>query len=78
MIWRWQNLHEIGAPCEVKGGAADAKIGSMTSDELWTLDSTSSTSSKLQSSCSLFRTLTTFQNAKALLIWSVYANLVII
>ena len=40
ITWCWQSLYEVEAPCEVKGGAADAEFGSMTFDELWTLDST--------------------------------------
>ena len=43
IIWRWKNLYEVGAPCEVKEGATDAKSGSITFDELWTLDNTLST-----------------------------------
>ena len=40
ITWHWQNLYEVGVPCEVKGGAVDAELGSMTFDELWTLDNT--------------------------------------
>ena len=39
IIWRSQSLiYEVGAPCEVKGGATDAEFGSMTFEELLTLD----------------------------------------
>ena len=37
IAWHRQNLYEVKAPCEVKGGAADTNFGSMTFDELWTL-----------------------------------------
>ena len=40
ITWRWQNLYEVKAPCEVKGGVVDTEFGNMTFDELWTLDST--------------------------------------
>ena len=40
ITWRWQSLYEIGAPCEVKGGAVDTKFGNMTFDELRTVDNT--------------------------------------
>ena len=32
--WRWQNLYEARASCEVKGGAANTEFGSMIFDEL--------------------------------------------
>ena len=75
IIWRWQNLYEVGAPCEVKEFATDTEFKSITFDELWTLYSTLLI---FIFSFNLFGTLIAFQNAKVLLIWSVYANLVVI
>ena len=65
IIQYWQSLYEVGAPCEVKGGTSDAKFGSMTFDELWTLDNTLIT---FILSYILLSTLIAFQNAKAFLI----------
>ena len=59
----------------MKEGAANTEFGSMIFDELWTLDSTLLTFHIFFISLS---TLIAFQNAKALLIWSIYANLVVI
>ena len=59
----------------MKGGAANTEFGSMTFDELWTLDSTLLTFHIL---FILLSTLIAFENAKALLIWNIYANLVVI
>ena len=47
----------------------------MTFDELWTLNSILVT---FYISFSLLSVLIVFQNAKALLIWSIYTNLVVI
>ena len=38
--WLWQSLYEARASCEVKGGATNTEFGSMTFDELWTLNNT--------------------------------------
>ena len=72
--WRWQSLYEARASCEVKGGAPNTEFGSMTFDELWTLDSTILT---FYICFILLSTLIAFQNAKAPLIWSIYANLMV-
>ena len=73
--WRQQSLYEVRASCEVKEGAANTEFRSTTFDELWTLDSTLLTFIFFFLSLS---TLIAFQNAKALLIWSIYVNLVVI
>ena len=65
ITWRWRNLYEVGAPCEVNGGAVDAKFGSMIFDELWIFDNTLLT---IIFSYILLITSIAFQNAKALLI----------
>ena len=59
----------------MKEGVADTKFESMIFDELWTLDSTLLT---FNLSYILLNTLIAFQNAKALLIWSICVNLVVI
>ncbi len=61
----WQSFYEGRVPYEAKRGAADTEFGSMTFDELWTLDSILQT---FNLSCILLSTLIAFQNAKALLI----------
>ena len=58
----------------MKGGAVGTEFESMTFDELWILDNTLQF---LILSCMLLSTLTAFQNAKKLLIWNVYDNLVV-
>ena len=40
ITWCWKNLYEVKAPFEVKDGAANTELGSMTFDKVWTLDST--------------------------------------
>ena len=71
-IWRWQSLFEARASYEVKGYAANTEFGSMTFDELWTLDKI------FYLSFILLSTLVVFQNIKTLLMWSIYANLMVI
>jgi hypothetical protein len=61
ITWRLQNLYEVRASCEVKGGATNIVFGSMTFDELWTLDNTLLT---FNISFILLGTLIAFQNAK--------------
>ena len=75
MTWRWQSLYEVKAACEMKGDTTDTEFRSMTFEELWTLDNTLLT---FNPSSMLLSTLIAFQNAKALLIWSIYANVVVI
>ena len=71
--WRWKSLYEAKASCEVKNGADNTEFGSMTFDELYTLDNTLLT---FHLYFILSSTLIVFQNAKALLIWSIYTTLV--
>jgi hypothetical protein len=75
ITWRWQSLYEVKAPCEVKGGATNTELWSMTFDELWSLDNTLLT---FNLSYILISILMAFKNGKTLLIWSIYANLVVI
>ena len=36
--WHWESLYEARTSCEMKGCAANTEFGSMTFNELWTLD----------------------------------------
>ena len=65
IIWCWKNLYEVGTLCEVKGDATNAELGSMTSDELWTLNNYSLA---FITSYILLSILIAFQNAKSVLI----------
>ena len=59
----------------MKGGVANNKFGSMTFDKLWNLDSI------LLTFIFIFiflSTLIDFQNAKAVLIWSIYIIVVVL
>jgi hypothetical protein len=75
ITWRWQSLYEAKVFYEVNGGATNNDFESMTFDELWNLDSTLLTFNVY---FILLSTLIAFQNAKALLIWSIYVNLVVL
>ena len=65
ITWRWKNLYEVKTPCEVKGGVTDIEFGSMTFEELWTLDNSLLTFNFFYI---LLSTLIAFENAKTLLI----------
>jgi hypothetical protein len=75
ITWHKQSLYEIRTSYEVKGGAANNEFGSMTFDKLWNLDSILLT---FNIYFILLSTLIAFQNAKALLIWSIYVILVVL